>query len=248
MDKKFLVFLSFSIALASCFVKAQDSDRESMVVVTEEWAPYNYAQSDGKIVGSSTVIVEQTLKNSNIPYTLNIYPWARAYKLALNNANVLLYSAVRTPEREHLFHWVCPLNSVEYLVFKLASRKDIIINSLDDLKKHSTGVTRGTFLTDYFKQKGLVKGTHLRLTGDNQANFRNLLGSRVDLIVDTQAYIDDHLQKLGLPADHIHAAHNLSAEIEGTNSTCMAISLKTPMAVVNKIKSEHSKLINKAEK
>ncbi len=240
------MFLSFSAIFFAGVVMSQVNESDPMIVVTEEWAPYSYTQADGKIAGSSTVIVEQTLRNSNIPYTLNSYPWARSYELALNTANVLLYSTVRTPEREHLFHWVCPLNSVEYFVFKLTSRKDIVINSLNDLKKYSTGVTRGTFLTDFFKQQGLVKGVHLQLTGDNQANLRNLLGSRVDLIIDTQEYIDEHLERNNLQADYVRSTYHLNAEIDGINNTCMAISLKTPMAFVDKIRDEHRKLRVKA--
>jgi polar amino acid transport system substrate-binding protein len=56
-------------------------------------------------------------------------------KLALNHANVLIYSIIRTPEREKLFHWVCSLNTVEYFVFQIATKKDIVVNSLEDLSK-----------------------------------------------------------------------------------------------------------------
>ena len=247
MVRSLLVFLSFSTFFVTCVVMSQVSESDLLLVVTEEWAPYSYKQADGKIVGSSTAVVEQTLRNSDIPYTLNLYPWARSYELALTTPNVLLYSTIRTPEREDLFHWVCPLNSVEYFIFKLESRKDIVINSLNDLKEYSIGVTRGTFLTDFFKQKGLIEGTHLQLTGDNQANLKNLLSSRVDLIIDTQEYIDAHLDKKNIKANYVRSTYHLNAEMDGINNTCMAISLKTPMVVVDKIRNEHRKLRDKAQ-
>jgi len=245
MIKALLKLVSLSAVFIFCTALAQESSSDSMSVVTEEWAPYNYTQADGKIVGTSTVAVEQALINSNIPYTLNSYPWVRSYELALNKANVLLYSTVRIPEREKLFHWICPLHSVEYFIFKLASRDDIVINSLNDLKKYSLGITRGNFLDSFFEREKLLYGVHLQVTSDNQANIRNLINKRIDLIIDTQAYIDQQLVNLTLTPDYIHSAYKLSDDIKGKMELCMAISLKTPMVLVNKIRHEYQKLITK---
>ena len=38
-------------------------------------------------------------------------PWARGYKMATTQPDVGLFVAVRTPEREQLFHWVGPIVS-----------------------------------------------------------------------------------------------------------------------------------------
>jgi len=242
MIKALLKLVSLSVVFIFCTALAQERDSDSMLVVTEEWAPYNYTKADGKIVGTSTVAVEQTLINSNIPYTLNSYPWVRSYELALNKANVLLYSTVRIPEREKLFHWVCPLHSVEYFIFKLASREDIVINSLNDLKKYSTGISRGNFLDSFFEREKLLYGVHLQVTSDNQASFRNLINKRTDLIIYTQAYIDQQLSNLTFAPDYIRSAYKLNDDINNHLELCMAISLKTPMVLVNRIRNEYQKL------
>jgi len=248
MNNWLLAFILYGTVYISCNSIVHASDSESMIVVTEEWAPYNYKQADGKITGSSTLVVEQTLRNSNIPYYINIYPWARSYGLALNNANVLLYSTVRTPAREKLFHWVCPINSVEYSIFKLTSRKDIIINSLDDLENYSTGITRETFLHSFLDKHGLEKGVHFTATADNEASFLNLLKERIDLFIDTQEHIDEQLVKHGLEPDSIMPVYNLYDDPDGRKELCMAISLKTPVVLVKKIRAEHQKLIKKSKK
>jgi len=243
MVKRLLTLALINAVFVSCAATAQVSESDSMLVVTEEWAPYNYTNLDGNVVGISTEVVEQTLTNSDIPYTINSYPWVRSYELALNNANVLLYSTVRTPEREPLFHWVCPLHLVEYSLFKLASRTDIVINSLSDLKKYSTGVTRGAFSDSLFEREKLLNGIHLQVSSNNQVNFRNLINERVDLIINTQQYIDLHLSKLALAPEYISSAYKLNDDANTEMELCMAISLKTPMALVNKIKAEHQKLV-----
>jgi len=236
-----LALINAAFAFGAAFTQANESNK--MIVVTEEWPPYNYTNLDGNVVGISTEMVEQTLTNSNIPYTINSYPWVRSYELALSKPNVLLYSTVRIPEREQFFHWVCPLHLVEYSVFKLASRKDIVINSLNDLKKYSTGITRGTFLDSFFEREKLTYGVHLQVSSNNQVSFQNLINERVDLIIDTQQYIDRQLGKLELVPDYIRSAYKLNGGDSGKMELCMAISLKTPMALVNKIKAEHQKLV-----
>lgn len=242
MIKRLLILLSLNTIFVAYFAIAQGTAKDKMLVVTEEWPPYNYVEADGKIVGSSTVIVEKVLRRSDIPYTLNVYPWARSYELALNNANVLIYSIIRTPEREKLFHWVCPLYSVEYFVFQIATRKDIVVNSLDDLKKYSIGITRETFLDHFLKSKGFITGTHLQDTGDRQASFRKLLANRVDLIIDTKEFIDEQLTSQKLSADKIRSIYKMHDDIGNPTNICMAISLKTPINLVNKIREEHQKL------
>lgn len=246
MIKKFFILLLLQTSFFACTARAQVSDSDTMSVATEDWPPYNYVLDNGKIVGSSTVIVEKTLRNSNIPYTLNIYPWARAYELALKHANVLIYSTIKTPEREKLFHWVCPLNSVEYFVFQIATRKDIVVNSLEDLKKYSIGITRATFLDHFLEKKGFIKGTHLQVTGDRQASFRKLLANRVDLIIDSKEFIGEQLAGQKLNANKVRSIYKLHDDTEGKTNICMAISLKTPIEVVEKIRKEHKKLITKA--
>ena len=243
MVKALLILVLFNVISVSCAVSAQVNDSDSMLVVTEEWPPYNYSNAAGEIVGISTEMVEQALTNVGISYTLSSYPWVRSYELALNKANVLLFSTVRIPEREQLFHWVCPLHLVEYSVFKLATRKDIVINSLSDLKKYSTGITRGTFLDSFFEREKLTYGDQLQVSSNNQVSFQNLINERVDLIIDTPQYIDRQLGKLELVPDYIRSAYKLNGGDSGKMELCMAISLKTPMALVNKIKAEHQKLV-----
>lgn len=245
MVRKLLVLLSFVTIFIAYFAMAQNTASDLMQVVTEEWPPYNYVQADGEIVGSSTVIVEKTLRNSNIPYTLNIYPWARSYDVALNHANVLIYSMIRTPEREKLFHWVCPLSSVEYFVFTLATKKEMVVNSLDDLKKYSIGITRGTFLNHFLEKKGFVDGIHLQLTGDSKASFRKLLANRIDLIIDTKEFIAEQLREQKLNPDKVRSIYKLNDDTYGKTNMCMGISLKTPMERVEKIRREHQKLVTK---
>ncbi|MDP6688032.1 MAG: transporter substrate-binding domain-containing protein [Alphaproteobacteria bacterium] len=76
--------------------------RDRVAVVTETWKPYSY-EENGIVKGSATKIVRAVLERAGIDYSIQVYPWARAYKTALNRESVVLFAVVRTEEREKLF-------------------------------------------------------------------------------------------------------------------------------------------------
>ncbi|NQY93223.1 MAG: transporter substrate-binding domain-containing protein, partial [Campylobacteraceae bacterium] len=111
---------------------------EEITIVTEEFPPYNY-QVDGKMKGISSEIVLAVLKEINVTAKIVSYHWSRAYVLASTKKNHLIYSIARIPEREELFHWIGTIAPYSTSFYKLKSRKDIKINSLDDAKKYTIG-------------------------------------------------------------------------------------------------------------
>ena len=64
---------------------------QKITVVTEEYPPYNFLDSDKKIFKMSTEVVEEVLKRAKLDYQLAIYPWASAYKIAQDTHNVIIY-------------------------------------------------------------------------------------------------------------------------------------------------------------
>ncbi len=237
--QKVLFFVLTSLIIFSVFAEPNNK----ITVVTEEWPPYNYLSSSGEIIGSATQIVESTLQQGNIPYTLNIYPWARAYKNALEQPNVLIYSILRSPEREKLFHWICPLNTIQYYFFKLSARADIQVNSIDDIKKYTLGLIRDSYMHSYLKNNGFVEGEHLQITGNNQTNINLLLAKRVDIIIDTHENIALRLDALPQTPKQLTAIYPIGTDIIATPWTCMAVSLKTPIKLVDAIRKSHQAYI-----
>lgn len=219
--------------------KAFAEPNNKITVVTEEWPPYNYLSSSGEIIGSATEIVKNTLEHANVPYSLNMYPWARAYKNALEQPNVLIYSILRSPQREKLFHWICPLNTIQYHFFKLSARADIQINSIKDVKKYTLGLIRGSYMHNYLKNLDFIEGEHIQVSGNNHANINLLLAGRVDVIIDTHENISVRLKTLPHAKKQLKAIYPIGTDIISTPWTCMAISLKTPIKLVEVIRKSH---------
>ena len=84
---------------------------DDLIFVTEEYPPFNFT-ADGKRQGIATDTLVEMLKLAGSNQTradIAFLPWARAYNLAVNKQNVLLYSTTRTEAREKLFKWVGPI-------------------------------------------------------------------------------------------------------------------------------------------
>src|ERR1700761_8052778 len=89
-------------------LSATSSGTEHLTAVTEEFRPMNYTEN-GELRGYTVDIVRELLARANIGYSLASYPWARTYQMAQRQPDVLIFSIVRTPEREKQFRWIAPV-------------------------------------------------------------------------------------------------------------------------------------------
>jgi polar amino acid transport system substrate-binding protein len=169
------------LTLCSCLLLALislESHAGPIEVVTED-SLYAH-QNDDKVVGPGSRIVEQMLENAQLTdYSLQLYPWARAYEKALHEPNVLIFPLDRTPARELLFKWVGEIHRVESRLYKLRGNDGIVVNNLEEAKQYSIGVVRNDAKQVYLQQRGFSR---LVLSVDNHDNFQKLLNRQVQLI------------------------------------------------------------------
>lgn len=203
-------------------------------VVTEEWLPYNYTNSEGQLVGRSTAKVRAVLADAGVDYTLNSYPWLRSMHLAKTQANTMIYSIYRTPERENLFQWVCPLMApVKEYLFTLRTRNDIQIDSLEDAKQYLISIVRGSVSEGYLTNAGFKPGENLDLTSDPSSSPRKLIAGRVDFILQTEFTASERMKELGYDYSMLRKVIEVK-EIDNRRA-CMAFSLKTDKELVQKV-------------
>lgn len=150
---------------------------EQLTILTENLPPLNYLEN-GILVGSSVEIVKEIQKRVGSIEPIQVYPWARAYKMALEEENVVLFGMTYTQDRSELFKWVGPLAAKRDI---LLARKDypVSITSLDEAKK----VERIGTLRDDVRGKMLEKlgFTNLEPVSDEQKNAQKLALGRIDL-------------------------------------------------------------------
>ena len=225
------------IGLLFTFIFSTASATEKITVVTEEYPPFNYTEN-GKLTGYSVTIAEELLKRATIEYKMDSYPWARAYKLAQNMPNVLIFTITRTPERESQFYWIGAVAQRKLFLYKLAARTDIRVRQLEDVKKYKIGVTRGDAIEDFFIKNGFESDNNLDLSPADTFNVQKLLIGRIDFIASTEFSIA-YLSKLfGLGEHQIER----SLLIVDEGEYFFAMSKKTPIELVKKMQLTFSEM------
>ncbi|MCP3873599.1 MAG: ABC transporter substrate-binding protein [Desulfobacteraceae bacterium] len=148
-----------------------------MTILTENLPPLNYVK-DGVLLGSSVEIVKEIQQRIGSNEPIQVFPWARAYRLALEEENVVLFGMTHTKERHDKFKWVGPLaKKRDILVAKKGS--GIQIKILEDAKKvQRIGTLRDDTREILLKQHGF---TNLYSVSDEQKNAKKLVLGRIDL-------------------------------------------------------------------
>ncbi|MEI6293599.1 MAG: transporter substrate-binding domain-containing protein, partial [Methanomicrobiales archaeon] len=124
--------------------------------MTEEWAPYNFAE-DGNVSGISVDILEAVFRNLGVNRTradVRIVPLADGFRAAQKNTTVL-FSIVRTPERENLYQWAGPFTKSGFVIFA-PLKKNITLKSPADLNRYRIGAVRSSIENDLLASRGVT--------------------------------------------------------------------------------------------
>ena len=178
-----LAWLGCGLLLASAARAETDSSDYSVVLLTENFPPYNmaingknFAQEDS-IDGIAVDIVKEMFKRAGVQYSLTLrFPWDRIYKLALEKPGYGVFVTARLPERESQFKWVGPIGPDDWVLLAKADSK-ITLNNLDEAKKYRVGAYKGDAMANYLTEHGFEPVLALR----DQENAGKLQEGSIDL-------------------------------------------------------------------
>lgn len=168
LDLRLALCAAFLSVLAPSFASA-----ETLVITTEEFPPLNFTK-DGKVVGSSTELVEMALKETKIEGKIAVYPWARAIDMAMKEPNTCVYSTTRTAEREPNFKWAGPVANNEWILLGRADSPKLA--SIEDAKKYVIGGYKDDALTLHLKKEGF----NVEEAPSDELNPKKLAAKRID--------------------------------------------------------------------
>jgi polar amino acid transport system substrate-binding protein len=170
--------LSVALSALALALACTSAPAQTIKVVTEASA-FAY-QKDGKVIGPASQIVETVLQRAGLTdYSISLYPWARAYDMALREPQVLIYLIARTPAREDQFKWAGEFMRIDYHLYKLRSQKDIVVRNLQDARNYTIGVIRDDVRHQYLQAQGFNK---LVVSSQNIDNFKKLVNGQVQLV------------------------------------------------------------------
>jgi polar amino acid transport system substrate-binding protein len=144
LKKSLIKYLAmFCIAFAGSFpVFALELNQ--LTFITENSASYNYVRN-GKLQGPAVELLLAASADAGSPVmrdAILVLPWARAYRNAQERPNTVLFSTIRTPQREENFQWVGPIAAESDVLVALKSR-DIELNNQEQIKNYLTGAVEG---------------------------------------------------------------------------------------------------------
>lgn len=218
------------------------ANAQEIRVVTEDFPPFQWVE-DGELVGPSIDVTRALLQATGTKATIEVYPWARAYKIATTEKNVLLLSPGRNAERENLFKWLGVIMHRNMHLWKLKERQDIVVERLEDAKNYKTAVVRSDVRTQFLLENGFVPHTHLHVVPFNKLVIRLLFKRRADLIMENNG-LPFKVEKLGLNFDELEKVLHVP-ELSG--GVYGAFSLKTPDTVVNRFRDALKQLKDEGE-
>ena len=123
--------------------------------------------------------------------------------MAFNEKNTFIYTINRTEKRESLFKWIGPILSKETSLFKLKTRADIKIETIEDAKKYTTAVILGHSLTTKLVDQGFKEGKELVTTPNKEKQIKVFLKGHTDLITGNQYTIFRSLKAHGRSIDEV---------------------------------------------
>ncbi len=223
------------VLVASVFlVSVQPVLSAELTILTENLPPLNYVEN-GVLVGPSVDIVKEIQKRVGSQEPIQVYPWARAYKMALEDENVILFSMTYTKVRYDKFKWIGPVAKKRDI---LVARKGsgIKINSLEDAKKvNRIGVLRDDTRERLLKSLGF---TNLEPVSDEQMNAKKLDLGRIDLWTYKKPGLRTVCELAGVDYKEMEEVYNLR-EIE----LMIAFSKKTSDTIVEKWRTAFNEMV-----
>ncbi|MEO8060509.1 MAG: transporter substrate-binding domain-containing protein [Burkholderiales bacterium] len=210
------------------------SATEPIRIVTEEFPPYNMTDK-GKVTGLSTEVVEAVLREIGEPANIQSMPWARAYEIALNAPNVLIYSITRTAQREPLFKWVGAIAPSDWYLFARRG-STATLTSLDEAKALQTATVNTDAGEQYLVSKGFVIGKNLQSSNKYEFNYEKLRLGRVDLWVANDLVAHYLSRQAGDNPDTLLVRALHLPDLGNNDGQFMAFSLKTPDSTVERFR------------
>jgi polar amino acid transport system substrate-binding protein len=127
-----------------------------LTYLTEEWAPFNYLEN-GTVSGLSVEVLEAVWHDQGVNRTradVRVVPLSDAFRQARNNTSTVVFSIVRTPERDPLYKWAGPFTRGNFVLWAPVSKK-IVIASDADLQRYRIGAVEETVENDLLAERGV---------------------------------------------------------------------------------------------
>jgi polar amino acid transport system substrate-binding protein len=221
------------LAVLACLSSPVPAD-DRIQIVTEELPPYNMTEQ-GRVTGMSTEVVQAVLEEVGVQANIQSMPWARAYDIALNSENVLIYSIARTRQREKSFKWVGIVAPMRWYLYSMPDR-NIQLKQLDDARALQIATVQQDAGEQYLLARGFAIGKNLQSSNKYAHNYEKLAVGRVDLWIANERNARYLAQQAGTDPAEMPVPVLSLPDLAADDGLSMAFSLQTSDAVVERFR------------
>ena len=197
----------------------------AITLATEDYPPFNYVDEQSrKIVGISADKVQILMQRAKLDYTIDAYPWTRAYQMAIQSPDTCVFSTVRNAEREKLFRWVGSLGNNNWMIY-VRSTTTSSAQTLEDLRPYTIGAYRNSAIGTYLQELGF----NIDWANYDAENPRKLVYGRFDYWASGELMGQYHINEARLQGQIIPLFKFHSADMY------LACNLTVPLSTINKL-------------
>lgn len=188
--KKAMIILSVITVLSGLLW----AETPKLRILTENYPPLSYIEN-GVITGYGADVVNAIQKQLGTEYPMELHVWDKAYDVALNEPNVLLFTMERTGEREKLFQFVGPLGA-NTAWFYVPYGSKLELKDLDAARKLKSIATT----TNWFTEQELIRQEFKNLVSvaDPIETIHMLLKGKADAGVYTDITLPQLAKEAGI--------------------------------------------------
>lgn len=211
---------------------------KELTAVTELLGNLQFKNEQGELDGYSIEIANMLAER--VGYKLNIVslPWARAYRLAQEKENTLIFSIARTPSRESQFNWVGSLCKVPLYVWSTNDHPIDKLTSEDELLQYSFVVTNNSRIEKFLIEQEVLN--IVSVSNEDQVS-EMLLRGRVDFSISGDRIMQNRVSKQGLDPTLFKKVYRLNG-IE--HNLSMAFGMKTDSHLLQAFQDAFKELEN----
>lgn len=175
-------------------------------VLTEHSPPGEYLDDNGRVTGATAEMVRELMQRQGLDGDITLLPWARAFALAQDGPNIVLFETARTAEREDQFKWVGPIKRVVSGFYARAD-SEVELATLDEARDvHGICAYLGGSGGDQLRDRGF---TNLERPTQPDQCLRMLQHGRVALWLTSDIGHQPYLLEAGLSESALRLVYSL---------------------------------------
>ncbi|CCQ09859.1 ABC-type amino acid transport/signal transduction systems, periplasmic component/domain [Pseudoalteromonas luteoviolacea B = ATCC 29581] len=172
--------------------------------VAEELPPYHYYDEQGQAQGVLVDVVKNVIGRTPYKANFELMPMARAFYELAHSPNTLMFSLLKTQQREAELQFLGSTYYATAFLFGLKSTTKTLTH-LDDARRMRVSTIRGYHSATYLQARGFSEEDNLVLVSEYHSLWQMLYLGRTDLVMTNALTIEKEIKDSGLNADLVEA-------------------------------------------